>query len=119
MSEPKAVVAIAWKLIWTLLVCSVLCSVVRQWAMDGHPVVTDGHPDSAGHSWMGAAHLRLCAVLFVVGLLVRAKHWLATRGAESLRRRRLNSAHSLVGAPDRIGSRSSSGPRRRRARRSD
>jgi hypothetical protein len=116
MSEPKRLIDAAWKLVVALLVCAVLLSFLRQRVVGEH-VVAGSYPAIALQPWFAALLVRSCTVLFGLGLVVRLKRWFAARRAESARKTRLASEHTLVGAPERVGGRRSTGSGGRSARR--
>ena len=108
MPGPRRLIDTAMTLVWTLLVCAVVFASLRQFAL-GQRAAAGGHLASAGLAWIGVVLVRLCAMLCVIGLVVRARRWWSARSAESVRRRRLEAAQTLVGAPERIGAPRSSG----------
>ena len=107
MPGPRRLIETTMTLAWTLLVCAVLFASLRHFALGQHEAA-GGHPASAGQPWIGAVIVRLFVLLGVIGLVVRAKRGWSARTAESVRRRRLEAAQTLVGAPERIGVRRSS-----------
>jgi hypothetical protein len=117
MSGPRRLIETSMALAGTLLVCAVLFSSLRHWALSEQPA--GGHPAIATHPWTFIALQFLCVFLFLIGLVVRAARWFSTRATETARRRRLEGSHMLVGAPERIGVRRSCAPERRRPRRKD
>jgi hypothetical protein len=108
----------AWKLVMALFVCVALLAFLRHRGNDDR-IAIGGHPATARRLWFSGFLVRAFATLFVIGIAVRVKRWQSARGAESLRKRRLESAHTLVGAPERLGARrsaGSAGPRQSRRR---
>jgi len=119
MSGPQRLIDSTMKLVWTLLLCAVLFSALRQWALCERVAV--GQRTQAATPWIALVLQVSCAFLFLIGTVVRIQRWFSIRTAEAVRRQRLDSAHTFVGAPERIGTRRSSAlelprPRRKAAR---
>ena len=112
MSGPNRLIDMAWRLVLTLLVCAVVLSFLRQWALDRLPVV-DGQA-SGGRDHFATGPAMLCLVLFVIGLAVRLARWFSVRRGELARKQRLELAHTSVGAPERLAARRSAQRRNRR-----
>lgn len=104
MSGLRRLFETATTMAWALLVCAVLFASLRQWTIDEHRAVA-GHPEDAPQSGVVVAFQLLCVFLFLIGLVVRVMRWLSARTAEAARRSRVESAHTFVGAPDRMGDR--------------
>jgi hypothetical protein len=118
MSGPSRLIEMAWRLVLTLLVCAVVLSFLRQWALDRSPVA-DGWASGARDPLIGTGPATLCLVLSVIGLAVRLARWSSARRGESARKQRLEAAHTSVGAPERLGARRSVAPGRLRRIRRD
>jgi hypothetical protein len=116
VAGPKRLMDATWQLAWALLVCAVLFAFLRQLALGGR-TAAGGLSEGSSILWINVALARVCALLFVIGLVVRVKHWLFERSAESARKRRLEAAHTLVGAPERFGPRSIGARLQRRGQR--
>jgi len=104
------------KLVAALLVFAALFSHLRQRGV-GDRLVALGIPGDTLQSWLASAVVHACTALFAIGLGVRLRRWLAERAADSARRRRLETAHTLVGAPERSGGRRAVGSGNRPVRR--